>query len=175
MRNTEWRPVVGFEGRYSVSSDGQVRRDIGGVSTSAGRLLDTTTPRCSGYPAVNLCGGKGTRPKLRLVHRLVAEAYIGECKPGFEVNHINAIRTDNRLENLEYVTRAGNMQHCIKLGRLRPGYVYGEIHGNSKLTDAIVREIRSSEQTSAALSRRFGTSRSAIEAARRGKTWRHVK
>jgi len=158
-----------------VSSDGRVRREIGGVSTSAGRLLNTTTPRCSGYAAVNLCGGKGTRPKLRLVHRLVAAAYIGECKPGFEVNHINAVRTDNRLENLEYVTRAGNMQHCIKLGRLRPGYVFGEIHGNAKLTDAIVMEIRSSDLTSAALSRHYGVSRTAIESARNRKTWRHVK
>ena len=175
MSTEIWKPVVGFEGRYSVSSEGRIRRDVGGTSTRAGRLLDTTTPRISGYPAVNLCGGKGTRPLLRMVHVLVAEAHIGARPPGHEVNHLNSIRTDNRAANLEYVTRSGNMQHCKKAGRLRPGHVFGQKHGMARLTDAAVRAIRASDLPTAHIGRDFGVSNYAVYAARAKKTGRHVK
>ncbi len=60
--------------------------------------------------------------------------------PDLEINHINAIKHDNRLENLEWVTHAENVNHSIRLGlKFIPR---GEVHANSKLNNLQVTEIK---------------------------------
>lgn len=104
----EWRPVVGFEGFYSVSSYGRLRRDAPGIHTYAGKILQ---PRLDGrgYLATYLSAA-GKRSYLR-VHRLVARAFLGPAN-GLEVNHIDLDKQNNRLINLEYVTQAENKRHA---------------------------------------------------------------
>ena len=51
--------------------------------------------------------------KLHFSHRIVYETFVGEIPKGFEIDHINTIRTDNRLENLRIVTRSENMLNPI--------------------------------------------------------------
>jgi len=63
-----------------------------------------------GYHTVGLCGRRHT---TRYVHRLVAQAFIPNPDSLPEVNHKNGIKTDNRVENLEWVTRAQNQKHCL--------------------------------------------------------------
>ena len=71
------------------------------------------------------------------MHRLVADAFLGPCPIGHEVNHKNLDKADNRTANLEYVTRSENLLH-----RSAAGIGRGERNGTSVLTEAIVREIR---------------------------------
>lgn len=71
-------------------------------------------------------------------HRLIWERVHGPIKPGFEINHINGIKNDNRLENLELVTRAGNQRHAVRSGLL-PKPPRGS---HTKLTRAQVEEIK---------------------------------
>jgi hypothetical protein len=115
----EWRPVVGYERDYEVSSQGRVRRLSGGQGATAGRL-HKLTPNAGGYPHVTLWAGG--RSKTHRVHRLVARAFLGEPPEGYAVNHRNGIKVDNRPENLEWVTWDENNRHALATGlKLRTG------------------------------------------------------
>lgn len=67
----------------------------------------------SGYVGVSLCHDKTIVP--RLVHRLVAEAFIPNINNKQQVNHKNGIKTDNRIENLEWSTSQENMRHAYRV------------------------------------------------------------
>ena len=92
----EWKPVVGYEGLYEVSNLGRIR------SQYTNRILSPII-NAWGYYCVNLYkDGKG---KKKTVHRLVAYAFIPETDPNKDqINHKNEIKTDNRVENLEWCT-----------------------------------------------------------------------
>lgn len=59
---------------------------------------------------------KNKHKKMFSVHRLVAQAYLKDYSENLQVNHINGIKTDNRLENLEMVTAKENMQKAVSIG-----------------------------------------------------------
>lgn len=118
-----WKDIPGFEGAYQVSDLGRVRsldrsysqRNRWGLATNGRRKGKVLSPArgTNGYISYQL--GSGVR---RLAHRLVATAFLGPPSPGEEVNHRNGIRDDNRLENLEWVTRGDNHRHSYaKLNR----------------------------------------------------------
>jgi hypothetical protein len=68
-----------------------------------------------GYKQINLTVAKN-KLKTFLVHRLVAITYIDNPENKAEVNHINGIKTDNRIENLEWVTHSENQKHAYATG-----------------------------------------------------------
>ena len=112
-----WATVPNTQGHYEASDDGQLRRVIARTNTRSGKILKPRVNR-HGYPQVTLCinGKKISRP----VHRLVVESFHG-LHPGMSVNHINGIKTDNRIQNIEFVTNADNSRHASKLGLLCNG------------------------------------------------------
>ena len=74
------------------------------------------SPKRAGYVSVTLRVSKGVY-KTKLVHRLIWEAFNGPIPEGLEINHINGIKHDNRLCNLELVTKSENLKHAVeKLG-----------------------------------------------------------
>ncbi len=101
------------DGFYEVSNYGRVRRVARAKGARPGRVL---RPRlCSqGYPRAGLyIAGKRTDAK---VHRLVANAFLGPCPSGKQVNHKDGVKTNNHAENLEYVTPSENIQHSYRNG-----------------------------------------------------------
>jgi hypothetical protein len=162
----EWRVIPSFPS-YEVSDLGGVRRCLPGNRTHVGRvkvqrLLD-------GYWTVGL--SEGNVPKVRSVHKLVAEAFLPpKPSPKHEVAHENGIRTNNNASNLRWATRKENHADMREHGT-QPR---GSAHANSKLTEADVLAIRSSDLGSPALAKEYGVSRTTIKYARRGKNWAHV-
>ena len=97
-----WRDIKGFEGIYQVSNLGRVK--------SFYRLKEKILkPKLAhnGYCRVGLC--KNSIGKFYMIHRLVWEAFNGQIPEGLQVNHINEIKSDNRLSNLNLMTPKENM------------------------------------------------------------------
>gem|GEM_PF-1403396 len=106
-----WRPII--DGDYAVSSLGNVRREKPGRKTWPGKILRShVLPK--GYVQIILC--RQGKPRNYYVHRLVAEAFLGPAPVDHEVNHIDGVKANNALANLEYVTRSENMQHAHDTG-----------------------------------------------------------
>lgn len=111
----EWRAVVGFEGRYEVSSTGDVRSLPG--TRGGGRVL---TPFLSGdgdYYCVDLLGGSRTKRKTSRVHCLVLEAFVGPRPPGMYGCHNDGNSKNNTLLNLRWDTPGSNMLDRVAHGR----------------------------------------------------------
>ena len=120
-----WKPHPTIP-NLSVSSDGRVK------NTQRNREYAPWVCKKTGYIRVSL-----SETDKRMMHRLVAEAFIGD-PTGLDVNHKNGIKDDNRLENLEIVTRAENMRHAADvLLRWR-----GNTNTPKKMSDDQVREAR---------------------------------
>lgn len=103
MKNEIWKPVVGWGNLYEVSNYGNVR----GVSQKV--LKQQMIAR--GYMGITLHDSKNGIKKRRYVHQLVAEAFIGNPNHLHDINHKNEIKTDNRVENLEYCDRKYNANY----------------------------------------------------------------
>jgi hypothetical protein len=113
-----WKPIVGYDGFYEVSNMGRVR--------SLDRIDSNNHPikgcmvklhkQNNGYLLVDLY--KNGKRKHHLIHRLVAQAFIPNPKNKSEVDHINTDRTDNRVENLRFTTRAENMNNPLTKNKM---------------------------------------------------------
>jgi hypothetical protein len=170
-----WLSISDFP-NYEVSSLGRVRRTNNSARWKAGMILGDR-PDKDGYARVVLYASRATK-SLR-VHRLVAEAFIGQIPEGMQVNHKNGAKDDNKLENLEIVTPSENTRHGFRaLGRkpvINP--MQGTSHGNSKLTEDAVRQIRllySQGSTQEKIAKQFGTDQTNISKIIRRTAWSHV-
>jgi hypothetical protein len=159
-----WKSVVGFEGLYEVSDLGNIKSVRTGKAMRPHALPER-------YPHVTL-----SRSGLEVsayVHDLVTEAFIGPKPEGYEVNHINLNKRDNRLENLEYCTCQENIKHAIEHGAINRR---GEAHHGAKLTEAIVASIRSrlaSGEKAKVLSEEYGVGVVQIRRIESGQRWHH--
>ncbi len=109
------------------------------------------------------------------VHRMVAETFIPNPEGKDTVNHINSIRDDNRLSNLEWNTQQENIQHCYDSGNKTNK---GEAHSRAILTEDIVRRARAMYKEGISVKKIasfFSVREDTISSAISGKNWGHVK
>lgn len=134
-----WKPVVGYEGLYSVSNQGRVRRDAGGSGARIGRILRPSNVGSDGHLGVNLHRNrKATGFK---VHRLVLVAFVGPCPEGMECCHgDDGNPRNNALANLRWDTHAANLMDRVRHGTSNRG----ERHWMKKLTAQDIQDIRRS-------------------------------
>lgn len=104
-----WKPIKGFEEKYYISNKGNVLAKNYGRSGKS-KLLKTTLST-TGYLKVELY--TGSKRKSYRLHRLIAEAFIPNPQNKQFIDHINTIKTDNRIENLRWVTRSENMNNIL--------------------------------------------------------------
>lgn len=134
----EWRPVKSNED-YAVSNFGRVK-SLGRIVTRGDGVRLTIRER-----VLRLGHSRGYQMavvgKARLVHILVAEAFIGPRPEGLEINHIDGIKHNNHVSNLEYVTASENAKHAIRTGlwTIRRG----EKRSGSKFTERQIRHVHS--------------------------------
>ena len=152
-----WKAVPGYEGRYEVSDRGRVRSSV--------KVLVACNVS-GGYKAVSL-----GQNNSRLIHRLVAAAFIGPAqKATFLVLHYDGNRANNNLENLRYGNHKDNSADARRQGT----QVSGERQHAAKLTASQVKEIRLSAETGSRLASMFGVTSAAISAIRTRKNWAFV-
>lgn len=177
---SEWRPVL-IPGHpeaslhFSVSSNGEIRRETDSIFKKKGDLLKPTV-ESEGYSVITLIW-PGFR-KMMKVHRLVAMAFIPNQYQKPQVNHLNGVRSDNRLTNLEWSTNKENNIHAIKILGRKHESITGENQWNARLTEQDVKEIRAwwatGDVTQRALGLRWGVGQPRIGKIVNRKQWRHV-
>ncbi len=103
--NEEWKDIPGYEGFYSASNQGRIY-SMPRKGSKGGIRKQTVCLTNGGYSMVKLC--KEKKEKTVLVSHLIWETFNGPIPEGYEVNHINENKQDNRLENLNLMTRKEN-------------------------------------------------------------------
>lgn len=111
-----WKDVKGYKGFYQISNLGNIRccQRIDKIGRHKKSKILKLDKQYDGY--LKICLHKSCKQKKVMIHRLVAEAFIPNPENKPEVNHINGKKDDNRVENLEWVTRKENMKHAFNTG-----------------------------------------------------------
>lgn len=170
LAGEEWRPVVGYEGRYEVSSLGRVRSL--GVRRGGGIWPLRSVRTSGGYLRVTLYASDGTS-RNQWVHILVALAFIGPRPPGHEVRHLDGNPANPASANLAYGTAKENAGDRERHGT----DPRGERNGFARLTVADVREIRAAVaagEPHRSIARRMHLGSATVDDIAAGRTWRHV-
>lgn len=156
----EWRDIPSLPG-YRASSSGKI---LG----RSGRVLSLKTCK-RGYKWFGVANGKGGSNNVS-VARAVCEAFNGPPPENAHVDHINRVRDENHPSNLRWVSRSENLRNrqCA----------HGSEHSHAKLTDELVRKIRSADHYRGfdrEFARTHNVSRETVRDARNGKQWRHIQ
>ena len=117
-----FRTIPGYEGIYQVSNVGRVKslsREVkhGKFNKVLGQRILKSSPDAQGYLRINLCknGGRKTE-KIHILMAIVFRGHIQSKYKGLIVDHINNIKTDNRLENIQLITHRENLSKDRKGG-----------------------------------------------------------
>lgn len=166
----EWRDVAGYGGRYQVSNLGRVRslnrtivQSNGKTQARRGRLLKPR-PTKAGYRQVHLYEeGAGAN---QYIHRLVLDAFVGSAPDGTECNHKDGDKTNNHVDNLEWVSHTENIRHAYDNG----------LCGAAKLSPEIAEMIRKvyalGQHTQEQIGQMFGINQQMTSNIVRGESWR---
>lgn len=150
---------------YYVSHQGKIFRKFRAARKQPERYKELAgSLGTHGYPRVNLSVG-GIQRSIE-VHLMVAEVFLGpRPEEGMVVNHKNGVKTDNRPENLEWVTQSENQLHALRTGL--------HVH-HSKITVEQVRAIRRSTLSHGKIAKKYGLHRQSVIKIRRRERWATV-
>ena len=125
-----WKDIPGYEGCYQASNLGRIKsleRKIE-YNNQEDRILKEKimklNPTSRGYIRISLC--KKGRSRSHFVHRLIVSAFIGESN--LQVNHIDGVKTNNNIDNLEYVTPQENVSHAVETGLIKNNSKINKVH-----------------------------------------------
>ena len=185
LENEIWKDVIGFEDYYQISNAGRVKSKArqwiaahGSVQKHKEKIMKLV-PTGNGYLKVMFC--ISTKRIFYSVHRLVALHFINnqDVDIKININHKNGIKTDNRIENLEWCTQSENAIHAFE-NNLRVG-MPGEKHPRSVLTEEKVLQARKfyadnkDKMKIPQMADNLGIHRTTFDGIVKNRSWKHVK
>ena len=150
-----WKDIEGYEGLYQISNLGKVKS----IRFNKERLLKYD--KSTSYLRIKLC--KDGIETNYLIHRLVAKAFIPNPDNKPQVNHIDGIKTNNSVDNLEWCTASENQTHALKTKLIK-----------TKLTEEQVLEIIASNLTQKELANKYSIKQPTISRIKNNKRWSHL-
>jgi len=175
-----WRDIDGYEELYQVSNLGNVRSCDRWVECLSGRgrsyrqFYSGKTKKLSldtyGYQVVGL--SKPNKQLLTTVHKLVAQAFLGDRPNGFQVNHIDGNKSNNSVGNLEYCSQKDNIRHAHAIGLIDRNK--GEKCSYSKLKASdilIIKDRLANGHSQSSIAKDYGVVQQCISAIKIGRTW----
>jgi len=176
--NKIWKKIPGYS-LYEASTDGEIKT-YNWKNTGKEAIMKPALDAC-GYLRTMLKSDKWEMNTVK-VHRIIAQTFLENPENKPCVNHINGIRNDNRLCNLEWCTHSENSKHSFKIGL---SSLVGERNPAATITEDKVIEIRQNYPkdrkhgrdgypTKQELADKYGVSINVIKFIIQGKTWKHL-
>ena len=165
-----WKDIKGYEKMYQISNLGNVK-SLKRKYCRNDKILKQAINK-KGYKICAL--NKNRKIKSYIVHRLIALSFIKNEFNKPQINHKNGIKTDNRIENLEWCTNSENQLHAYKIGLSNRK---GENHTQNKLKNSDIYKIRNlynNNYSLIQLAQSFNTTSSNIYRIVNLKTWKHL-
>lgn len=179
-----WKDIPGYEGLYQASNMGRIKalakchimKNRWGqmIQYNKKEMIKTLGAHDCGYLTTSLT--KNIITKTCLAHRIIAESFFGIDPTRTDVNHKNGIKTDNRIENLEWCTRSENIIHAYHTGLSK--VALGNDNHLTKIQTHKVNEIIAllkSGLSQVKVAKMFGVSQCWISQISRKKTWHQNK
>lgn len=187
IKHCDMKDIKGFEGLYGVTNDGRVwaypkiwkQGNTNSLASHTGKWMNPD--KSNGYCKVRIRKDKKTY--VFYVHRLVAFAFLENTNNFPDINHKNGIKTDNRVENLEWTTDSLNMRHAASTGLWNPYQFRGSKSNWAKLTENQVHEIKRSfllakwgnkTKIQKELAQKFNVKHGTIKSIVYGWRWKHL-
>lgn len=173
LKKEIWKDIFlfGEKTRYQISSHGRI------MNTITGRILKPGLTR-GNYQNIRLQCIKNGKPYryTSMIHRLVAQAFIPNSNPEnkIEINHLDGNKSNNRAENLEWVTHEENMSHAVKNGLIAYGENASKAVHNEQEIDRICKLLSETKMYPHEISKILSIPTSIIRGIRSGKNWKHI-
>lgn len=165
---SQWKYVEDTDGRYVIFDDGTILTSCYRFTHGPHFMRPFKTH--NGYHRITLFV-RGQHRKF-FMHRLVAQAFMSRPSSQHEVNHKNGVKTDNRIENLEWVSKSENSLHAIRSGLQI--VKRGTDAPGAKLTEQQVIDLylaRKRGEKNVSISRRTGVNHKTVSDIWLGKRW----